>query len=135
MLENINAGLEKENDKLKREMTRIVKSTKAMHESRETTLCEIEGIKARTEKLQSGYEKEWAAFTDIIEDDRQAQVQQLPSRTSICWCTPMASVPSACRRQSARKRWRTVSAKRRNCCIVRRIQPLEPDWVARIQNR
>ena len=73
MLENINVGLEKENDKLKKEMTKIVKNTKGIHETREKALCEMAGLKARTETLQAGYEKEWAELTAIIEEDRHAQ--------------------------------------------------------------
>ena len=74
MLENINTGLAKENEKLKREMAKVVKNTKAVHEAREEAMEKMAILKMRIEKMQSTYEQEWANLTGVIADDKHAQV-------------------------------------------------------------
>lgn len=76
MLEDINVGLEKEIEKLKREMTKILKNTKAVHVTRETALNEANDIKSKMERFQTKCEMEWASLNDIIQENRRAQVER-----------------------------------------------------------
>lgn len=79
MLESINTGLEKEREKLQKEMTTILKNTHAMHEARDAAYEENTKLKSRSEKKQTSFEKEWSELTEIINQDRQAQVQSFLS--------------------------------------------------------
>jgi len=64
------------------EMVKVVKRSKTVHDSCDTSLREAASLKNKTERIQAGYEKEWAELTRIIEQDRQAQVDTFIRRSS-----------------------------------------------------
>uniref|UniRef100_A0A7S0RLG2 ODAD1 central coiled coil region domain-containing protein n=1 Tax=Chlamydomonas leiostraca TaxID=1034604 RepID=A0A7S0RLG2_9CHLO len=71
MFESIHANLERELAKLKRDMADTIAAAQAIHELKERAVAEMGALMAQAEREQQGFEDEWRALTQIIEDDKR----------------------------------------------------------------
>lgn len=74
MFENINNGLEKELQKLKKEMATIIESANTGYEFREQAINQMAQLKVQADKEQHAFEDEWQQLSAIIDEDRRARV-------------------------------------------------------------
>lgn len=84
MFESIHSNLEREVQKLKREMADTIQLANQIFEAKEKAIAEMGVLMAQAEKEQSGFEEEWRQLTQIIEDDKRererARAQELAVR-------------------------------------------------------
>ncbi|GMH39417.1 hypothetical protein BSKO_07315 [Bryopsis sp. KO-2023] len=76
MFENINNGLEKELQKLKKEMASIIEQANTGYEFRERAIAEMAHLKIQADKEQQSFEEEWRNLSSIIDEDRRAREAQ-----------------------------------------------------------
>lgn len=74
MFESINSNLERELQKLKREMADTIQLANIAFEAKEKALQEMNSLKVQSEKEQAGFEEEWKQLTAIIDDDKRERV-------------------------------------------------------------
>lgn len=74
MFENINHGLEKELQKLKKEMAVIIEAANASYDTRERAIADMAHLKVQADKEQQCFEGEWRHLSAIIDEDRKARV-------------------------------------------------------------
>ena len=74
MFESINSNLERELQKIKRDMTEMIQMANGAFEAREKAIAEMNVLKVQADKEQQGFEEEWKHLTAIIEDDKKERV-------------------------------------------------------------
>mmetsp|Transcript_9222 Transcript_9222/g.19727 ORF Transcript_9222/g.19727 Transcript_9222/m.19727 type:complete len:546 (+) Transcript_9222:205-1842(+) len=84
MFESINSNLERELQKLKKDMAETILLANAAFEAKEKAIVEMNTLKVQADKEQQGFEEEWKHLTAIIEEDKRererARAQELAMR-------------------------------------------------------
>lgn len=70
MFEAINATLERELARIKRDIADVITAANEAHIAKEKALAEVQALKLHAEKEHAQFEEEWKQLTHIIEDDR-----------------------------------------------------------------
>eukprot|EP00877_Chromochloris_zofingiensis_P013781 jgi/Chrzof1/8657/Cz03g19020.t1 len=71
MFEAINATLERELARIKRDIADVITAANEAHIAKEKALAEVQALKLHAEKEHAQFEEEWKQLTHIIEDDRR----------------------------------------------------------------
>lgn len=71
MFESIDINLERELQKLKKDMAETIQLASLAFEAKEKALAEINLLKLQADKEQLGFEEEWKHLTAIIEEDKR----------------------------------------------------------------
>jgi hypothetical protein len=71
MFESINSNLEKELQKLKKEMAETIQLANAAFEAKEKAISEMNVLKVQADKEQQGFEEEWRHLSAMIEEDKR----------------------------------------------------------------
>jgi Rad3-related DNA helicase len=74
MFESINSNLEKELQKLKKEMAETIQLANAAFEAKEKAISEMNVLKVQADKEQQGFEEEWRHLSAMIEEDKRERV-------------------------------------------------------------
>ena len=74
MFESIDSNLERELQKLKKDMAEMIQLASIAFEAKEKAIAEMNQLKVLADKEQQGFEEEWKQLTAIIEDDKRERV-------------------------------------------------------------
>lgn len=71
MFQSINSNLERELQKLKKEMAETIKLANLAFEAKEKAISEMNVLRVQADKELQGFEEEWKHLTAIIEEDKR----------------------------------------------------------------
>jgi hypothetical protein len=75
MFQSINSNLERELQKLKKEMAETIKLANLAFEAKEKAISEMNVLRVQADKELQGFEEEWKHLTAIIEEDKRERVR------------------------------------------------------------
>lgn len=79
MFQSINSNLERELQKLKKDMAETIQLANVAFEAKEKAIQEMNVLKVQADKELQGFEEEWKHLTAIIEEDKRERVSALGS--------------------------------------------------------
>lgn len=84
MFEGISNNLDREVQKLKKDMAETIQHANAAFEAKEKAVSEMNSVKLSADKEQAGFQEEWRQLTAIIEDEKRererARAKELAAR-------------------------------------------------------
>ena len=81
MFEGININLERELQRLKKDMAETIQMANTAFEAKEKALGEMNVLKVQADREHAGFEEEWKQLTAIIEEDKRERVRSLSIST------------------------------------------------------
>ena len=84
MFESIDGNLQRELQKLKKDMAEMIQLANSNFEAKDKCIAEMNVLKMQADKEQQGYEDEWKHLTAIIEEDKRERVRGLTLMA--VWC-------------------------------------------------
>lgn len=79
MFQSINSNLERELQKLKKDMAETIQLANVAFEAKEKAIQEMNVLKIQADKELQGFEEEWKHLTAIIEEDKRERVSTVGS--------------------------------------------------------